>query len=289
MMHRLLLTCSALAFVFAACGSDSATPLETVRRAAAATSSADTARLHMEMETGQSGVPKISFDGAFDFDRQLLRFSLDGKTLGIPGFDSKIDAIMDVAEAPVQYMRMPGLEDELDGKHWMKIDIGAAMREACPDLDFAAILEAQSGDPTSGLQFLEGAERVDVVGEEKVRGADTTHYHVVVNVTKAAERLPEEARETMRKLAAMYTNPEQEMDVWLDGDDRVRKYEQSIDNSAIQLPDCLNTPAAQQANPFAGGTMHFVYELYDFGADVNIVLPEDSDVVDLQQIMKDAA
>lgn len=286
-MRRLLVLCSALAVVFAACGSDPPTPLELVQRASAATTEANTARMHMEMETGQAGVPKLEFDGAFDFDRQRLRFTLDGEKLGLPGFDGKLDAIMDVADTPVQYMRLPGLEDELDGKHWMKIDVGGALREVCPELDFEALLSAQSGDPTSGLQFLDGATRVEVVGQDTVRGAETTRYHVVVNVLEAAESGPEAARGTMRKLAKLYTNPEQEMDVWLDDDDRVRRYEQSIDNASVKLPDCLNNP--ETAGMFRTGTMHFVYELYDFGADVNVELPKANDVVDLQELMEDAA
>jgi hypothetical protein len=287
-MRRLFAICAALAALSSACGSDSATPLDTVRAAASETAGADTARMYMEMETGRPEIPKVNFNGVFDFERQRLSFEMDGKTLGIPGLEGKIQAIMDVAGSPVQYMRLPGLEDELDGKHWMKVDLGAAIAEVCPDVDFEALLSAQSGDPTSGLQILEGAERVDSIGEEKVRDAATTHYHVVLDVRKAAERAPEEAREALRQAAAMQTDPEQEMDVWIDGDGRVRKYEQTIDMSTVNLPDCLNTPEAQAANPFQG-TSKILYELYDFGAAANVELPAKNDIVDVQDLIEDAA
>jgi hypothetical protein len=286
MRKRLGVVCAALAAtVLASCGGGSkATPLELVRGASTETSAAKTARLHMAIETGVAGAPKVEFDGGFNFAEQRARFTLDAASMGIPGATGNIDAVMDFAGTPVQYMRIPGLAEELDGKHWMKVDLGATVRQVCPDIDLEALLSSNSGDPTSGLQTLKGATKVTTVGEEKVRGEDTTHYRVTVDVRRAADNAPESAREAMRKLAAMYTVPTQDLEVWLDGDGRVRRFDQTVDNSTLVLPDCLKT-ASPGGAPLQGNT-HVFYEMFDYGTEVNVKLPAPSDVADLQELMK---
>src|SRR5207245_1455114 len=103
------------------------------------------------------------------------------------------------------------------------------------DVDFNQIMQAQTNDPTSGLRLLRGAETVTNVGPEQVRGTGTTHYALVVNIDKAAASAPASAQDAMRKLAALYTVKDFNVDVWLDGDGRVRRFQQTIDGSTIKL------------------------------------------------------
>jgi hypothetical protein len=279
---RVLLVIALVAVFTAACGGSKATPLETVRAASTETAAAKTAAFVMKIEGGQGQLSNMSSSGAFDFDAHLAKMSLDSSKLGLPGGD-KIAAVMDFRDGVVEFLKFPGLADELDGKHWVKIDVGAAVASVCPGFDFASLLKVQSGDPTSSLQQLAAADKVDVVGKEKVRGEDTTHYKVTVDVTKAAEKAPEAARETMRKLASFYVDPVLHTDLWLDGDGRARRVVQVIDPSNLKLPDCLNV--SQAANPFKGLTT-MTYEMYDFGKDVDVTVPVANDVADLQDLMR---
>jgi hypothetical protein len=253
-----------------------------VRGASRATASAKTAAMTMKIEGGAGTLSNIDMQGDFDFDQHLGEVSLDGSKMGMSG---ELDAIMDFRDGVVEYMKIPGLAAQLGGKHWVKLDLGATVASVCPDLDFASLLKVQSGDPTSGLQQLANADKVTVVGKEKVRGEQTTHYRVEVNLAKAVENAPAEARAAMRKLAGFYVNPVQSADVWLDSDGRSRRYRQTIDSANMKLPECLT--AASSQSPFRGTTT-ITNEMYDFGKDVKVTIPAAGDVAGFQELMQQA-
>src|SRR5439155_9039287 len=120
-----------------------------------------------------------------------------------------------------------------------------------------------------------GASQVTKVGTETVREARTTHYQGTVDLDKAVQASPPQARDAMRKLADLYTVKTLPVDVWLDDHKRVRHNEQTLDASTVKLP-----PAAQANNPFTGKvTMR--YELYDFGAPIDTALPPPDQTADL--------
>jgi hypothetical protein len=236
----------------------------------------------MSVESLTGEMPSSNFGGAFDFAAHRARFSLEGGSLGLG--DTRIDAIMDFSNTFVQYLKVPGLAEQ-SGKHWMKIDVTSAMKDVCPDIDFASLLGSQSGDPTAGLYNLGAAAIAKPRGTETIRGTKTTKFHVEYDVSKLAEAAPAELRATYRQLAGFYAEPKQELDVWLDGDKRVRRLEQTIDPASLNLPKCL-TSAAQGTNPFKGAVT-VVQELYDFGTKVDITLPKANDVVDLADLVSD--
>lgn len=273
------------ALMFAACaGPADASPLAMVQEASATTAVARTARISMAVDGG--ALKNVSFDGVMDFTAQRMRLTVDGSELGIPGATGKVDAVMDFRDKAVEFIRFPGLADEFGGKHWLKIDLAAGLKSLCPDVDLTGLLQAQSGDPTSGLRMLEGAKQVTKLGGEVVRGVNTKHYHVIVDVTRAVDRAPAGEREAMRKLVDMFTSTEQSADVWLDDQGRVRRYEQAIDFTALKLPPCLSSAQAGQADPFKGAKK-IVFEMYDFGAATSIELPSAGDVVDSADVLAD--
>ena len=280
-----LLLAGAAALLFAACGDPAgASPLAMVQHSSDATAAAKTARISMTMDGGQ--LNNVSFDGIFDFAADRMQMTLDAGELGIPGATGEVEVIADFGEAAFQYVRFPGLAEMLGGKSWMKMDLAAALKTVCPDVDLTALLQAQSGDPTSGLEMLEGAERVTHLGDAEVRGERTEHYQVVVNLKKAADNAPAAEREAMRMFADMYTSPEQTADVWLDEQGRVRRYAQSIDFASMKLPSCLSSASEQEANPFKGATK-FTVEMYDFDAAPGVELPPESDVADMADVLAD--
>jgi hypothetical protein len=271
-----------LAVVAGACGGSKATPLETVRGASSATASAKSAAMSMTIKGASGALSNLSFSGGFDFDKHLAKVTIDGSKMGLPG-GGNIDAIMDFSDGAIEFMKIPGLAKELNGKHWVKLDLAATMAQACPGFDFGSLLKAQSGDPTSGLQVLTAADKVTVVGKEKVRGEQTTHYQVQVNLAKVVANAPEASRETMRKLAEFYVNPVLQQEVWIDGDGRARRVQQTVDSANMKLPDCMKAASAQ--NPFTGTTT-VTYEMYDFGKPVDVTIPVANDVADFQELMR---
>lgn len=271
-----------MAALVGACGGDKPTPLETVQGAAAETSSAKTAAISMITKGGSGSAGNLEATGLYDFDKKLMSFDIDASKLGVPGATGTVNAIMDFSDSVVQYMKFPGLEDET-GKAWLKIDLAEGIKAICPDLDFAALLKAQSGDPTAGLQNLKSAKSVTEVGKEDVRGEETTHYRVTVDVRDAAENAPADARATMREFAKAYIDPIQTTDVWIDGEGRARKSEAVTDSANLKLPDCLK--GGENTNPFKGKTT-VTFELFDFGKKVDIKIPAADDVLDIADLQE---
>ncbi|HVV37891.1 MAG TPA: hypothetical protein VHC63_14880 [Acidimicrobiales bacterium] len=270
-----------------ACGGGSkATPLEAVQAAANKTQSARTAAMTVTIAGGQGALSNTSFDGAFDFDHHLGSIEVDASKLGIPGGTGTIEAIMDVGDSFVEYMKIPQMAQET-GKHWLKLDVGAAMKSVCPDIDFTALLKNQSGDPTSGLRILDAADKVTAAGNESVRGTNTTHYQVEVNLNKVADNASADAKKTIQQLASFYANPVQNVDVWLDSDGRMRRFKQTVDTANLKLPPCLSSAQAAATNPFKG-TLSITQEMYDFGKTVDVAVPAASDVADLQDLLRQA-
>jgi hypothetical protein len=274
----LALVAAFAAIAASACGNKT-TPLETVQNASSETAGEKTASIAMTITGSAGSLKDLTMTGAYDFDKRLLSFHFDASKLGTGG-SGTIDAVMDFSDSVVQYMKLPGLEEEV-GKAWMKIDVASAVSSVCPDIDFAALLQSQSGDPTAGLQMLANAKTVKELGKEKVRGAETTHYRVTVDIRDVAEKAPAEARETMRQMASWYIDPLQTTDVWIDGDGRARRSEADVDGANLKMPDCLS--AAQSKNPF-GGKTHVSFELFDFGKKVDIKVPAANDVVDIADL-----
>ena len=279
-VKRLLVLGASLALLGGAACGNRTTPRETVQNASSETSSAKTAAIAMTISGGAGSLKNLTMNGAYDFDNRLLAFEMDASKLGIEGASGTIEAVMDFSDSVVQYMKFPGLKQEV-GKNWMKIDVAAAVASVCPDFDFAALLQSQSGDPTSGLQMLKVAKSVKELGEEKIRGEQTTHYRVTTDIRDVAAKAPEASRKTMQEMASWYVDPVQTSDVWIDGEGRARKSEVEVDSNNLKLPDCL--AASQSQNPF-NGTTKVSYELFDFGKKVDIEVPAANDVVDLADL-----
>ena len=176
-------------------------------------------------------------------------------------------------------MRSQLLSAGLGGKEWMKLDLerfGAAMGIPLTSPELAPrsaseqlrLLRAVSGDVTEH-------------GREQVRGADTTHYSATVDLLRTVESLPESQREAarrgMEKLIALSGQSKMPIDVWIDHEKRVRRFEmeQSMDQSGIEVK------------------MHMTMEYVRFGVPVEVEVPDDDDVFDatdlaLQQLNQDA-
>ncbi len=125
-----------------------------------------------------------------------------------------------------------------------------------------------TSDPTSFLAYLRGvASDVREVGHDTVRGIDTTEYDATIDLRRAIERgdASAEAREQVRAALDLLGNLDMPVKVWIDAQDRVRKFDLEMDMSG----------ALKQAGMPSGmhPLMSVVIEFHDFGLPVHVKSP----------------
>jgi hypothetical protein len=253
----------------AGCG-DKASAQEIVVKSSAATVDAGTAKVHEEISIrgGASAIPTTTVGGAMDFAAK--RGALTTKVAG-----QNVDLVID---GTTLYERIPILADQL-GTPWLKInldDIG----DLAGVQGLGNLVQSDSSDPSSTLAYLRGAGQVAEVGHEKVRGEDTTHYHAVVDLERAASASPAGQAKTLRQLAKVMGTRRQPVDVWIDGDGLVRRMTETVDYRKATFP---NVPKDQLPT-----SMSVLVEYFDFGTEVSVDVPKASEVTDLKDLLGQA-
>jgi hypothetical protein len=238
----------------------------------------------MEMELPGFAEPVVmTGNGVEDAGARRGQLSFDMSALAeLPGAGGLCSGgcVMEVVtDGTSVYMRSGLLAAGLGGKEWMKLDLerfGAAMGIPITSPEMAPrsaseqlrMLRAVSGDVTEH-------------GSEQVRGVDTTHYSATVDLLRTVESLPESQREAarlgMEKLIAVSGQSEMPIDVWIDDEERIRRFEleQAMSQAGIEVK------------------MHVAMEYVRFGVPVEIELPDNGDVFDatdlaLQQLNQDS-
>jgi hypothetical protein len=87
----------------------------------------------------------------------------------------------------------------------------------------------------------------------------------------------------MGNLADLYVAKSVPIDVWLDSQGRLRRYEQVTDPANLKLP------AQSQAAAMTAGAITIHVELFDFGSTVDVNLPPADQVADLSQLQGGAS
>ncbi|MEU6406564.1 hypothetical protein [Streptomyces sp. NPDC046985] len=150
----------------------------------------------------------------------------------------------------------------LDGKSWMKIDLGRLARSGGG---------SRASDPAETLQYVKEvlARNASRVGQETVDGTAVTHYRVSVPVTALAGGHGGSAEELKRQLGVSSLP----VDLWLDGDGRLRQERVRL----VLHPLRQRTPQKQDTEV----TSTTLLKLSDFGAAVNVTPPSAADTVDI--------
>lgn len=269
-----------LGLVVGGCGSSGPSPLALITAAPLKTTETKTAKLAIDVKmTGTQAGKDLAFtgDGAADFTHNKVQMNLDMSALGFPGLD-KAEMLLD---GTTIYMKVAALSQQLGGKPWLKIDLEAAAKQA--GVDLGSLSQLQQADPSQALDQLRGVTgEVTKVGEEKVRGEDTTHYRATVDLNKAKAKLPADQQANFQKLidaTGMTTYP---VDVWIDGDGRARRQRFAIDLSKA------TPPSTAPGTPKPTGTVTTTLELFDFGTDVSVNAPSPDQVTDLSSLLGQA-
>lgn len=231
--------------------------------AASNTQAAESARISFSGTlTGGGADGTITGEGAFAGRQGRMTMDLSGVAGGqVAGrMEMIFDELLVYMKFPSEIMQgIPG------GKEWIKVDL--AMMGEQDAFDLQQIMQLSGTDPSQSLDLLRAAGTdFREVGEEDVRGVATTHYEGTVDLEKVAEQVPEEARESYRRLMELSGQTEIPMEVWIDEDGLTRRvrYEQTLGD---------------------GTTMDLTQEYFDFGVEVDVEPPPDEDVLDITDLV----
>ena len=252
-MRRLLLALCALTLLISGCGGADGSLLAT---AVQNTEDAGGAEVAFQMEIqvpGQAQPIVMTGNGVEDAKNKLASLTFES-----PPPVGRIDLVQDDLTT---YMRSDAFSTLGGGKEWMKMDleeIGSSM-----GLDMSEIPTVQTA--SDQLRMLEAtSDGITEHGTETVRGDETTHYSATVDV----ERMPNGER-----IAELSGLEEMPVDVWIDGEDRIRRMEVKQD---------MNAGGVQMS-------MHIAVEYVRFGVPVDVDVPDDDEVFDVSELVSSAS
>jgi hypothetical protein len=160
-------------------------------------------------------------EAGFHFD-MTISASLGGKTVGIDGSGSMSErqplsgtmtlgvagtTISEIVVAPYIYVQVPGSSNS-----WYR----AAFKNLSTE-----------ENPAQTLATLRAAGSVTRVGDDELAGVATTRYHAVVDLDRVAAAAPSATRsqeaDYVSALSALTGSSDLPIDVWIDGQNRVRR------------------------------------------------------------------
>jgi len=274
---------------------------------AARTLDAGSARIAMEMRIAGgedtelaelSSVPFVRAEGVQDFDTGDGTVTLDMRAFatlagGAPDVDPS-DLTFEVRTVDgVLYLRAGALLGPLAPTEWLAMDLDAAVRDLGLGEASIARLRQQS-DPSGYVEMLAAvADDVRRVGEEEVRGVQTTHYRATVDLARLLEhglrQLPPELREhlagdgSVEGLFGAFGETFGEVafpiDAWVDGDDLLRKMAVEVDLSAL----AGGLVPGDELPP--GLSFAMTMEYFDYGVPVDVRPPPANDVTDFTDVI----
>jgi hypothetical protein len=158
------------------------------------------------------------------------------------------------------------------GKEWIKVDVDALAQMKGVELDLEQLGSFGATDPLSILDALEGVSGpLETVGREEIRGTETTHYRTTLDPAKIAAQAEaagatEDVLGSFKDALAQANLASVPLDVWVDDDGLLRRME--IDASMTQ-------------EGLGGETsMRLTFDLFDYGAEVDVQPPPADLVVD---------
>jgi hypothetical protein len=173
------------------------------------------------------------------------------------------------------YMRLPSSSSQATsithGKPWIKLDLQGV--SAALGINFSALTDSSaSSNPGQLLSYLKAASgQVTRIGAEQVQRVPTTHYRATIDYDQYASRVaPTQRAAASQSIAALERLTgvhSQVVDVWVDGQHRVRREE-------FDFHECLpGTSGSSQ--------IHLEIEFFDFGVQAMPAVPPSSEVADM--------
>jgi hypothetical protein len=267
-----ILPALAAAALSSGCGS-SASAVDPVAQAAQVTSHAGGASLAISGTVSAPGLGApvtISGGGRFNFatEEGIMTLAVGGLPASaaatIPGGSIQLQELLKSGEvyisSPLLAGRLPG------GARWLAVDLSKAAGAA--GLDPSSIA-GEGIDPGQYLQYLQAHGGTSTaVGHDLIRGVQSTHYHVQVDLLAAAEAHAGGDRAQIRaaigQLTAKLGRRTLPLDVWIDRGGLVRRI-------AISLDGLGGT----------GAGIDLALEFFAFGPTAAVTAPASSEVLEM--------
>ncbi len=262
-------------------GCGTSTTLDPIARAAAVSSQQEGARISLSVRLSSSMLPgngfAVSARGYVDERKRTGELTMDLSGIAgasaLPGGGA--GTVKLIFAYPVIYMNTPFLAGQLPaGKTWMKLDLRKAAQAA--GIDLSQLSSLNQDDPTQLLEYLRASSGgVSTVGSETLDGVPTTHYRGTLQLSDILDRLPasdrDAAKAALEKLGNGGAIP---VDVWVDGQQRVRRMQMSLGASAP-------TSATGDAGAVSGTV---TIDFTSYGAVPPIVPPPASEVFEASSL-----
>jgi hypothetical protein len=256
------------------------TPRAAVIEAANRTAEAGSSRASFEITmTGLAPQPlTMTAEGIFDSAERRGRMTMDMSELGA-GSGQDLGTAEMIFDDFVVYMKFPFLtQAQPNLKPWLKFDLRELGKQQ--GFDLGQLSQLNQNDPSQALQYLRAAsDDVTEVGEEEVRGVETTHYRMTVDLRKVVDLAPAEQREQLRAtIDQIIESSDIRMvptEVWIDEDGLARRM-------SFRYEGMRFAPGQQ-------GDMKMTMDLYDFGVEVDVDVPPKNQVTDIQELIRQGA
>ena len=241
-----------------------------LRKAASTTAEVTTQTMTLTMTT--AGMPgmgdmAITYEGSFDNVNQRGRLSMDlGDAFaasGLLGDDAgQMEVVIDGSDT---YIRSELFSTFGTGKSWLRI--------ASDELSGSSF-ESSTGArvaPGEFLKFLEGVgDEIETVGREDQRGVVTTHVKTTIDLealmAQAGGQGEAGLQETLDSLGAAAKGfGSIPIEAWIDDSGYVRRFTMTFELDGLSAGDTAMTVTVDA-------------EIYDFNVPVEIVVPDPSDV-----------
>jgi hypothetical protein len=251
-----------------------------LRAAPDAVAEAGTARVEVVMDMTMMGDSfEITATGAIDAAAEQMRMEMDMGALFDQLAESTGEAVPPglagpmemVADGSTLYMRAPMFSMMgVDG--WISMspeDLGTTAE--------GLGLGAGAYDFTQTLESLRGVDgEPEVVGQEEVRGVETTHYRATMDLAQALEEAPAEQREQLEAAFEQLGGGKDlgdvdvPVDVWIDADDLPRRMR-------------MDMGSLFAAAGMAGGEATMTMDLFDYGEPADIQVPSPGEVTPIDE------
>ncbi|MFJ2263888.1 hypothetical protein ACIOKD_37315 [Streptomyces sp. NPDC087844] len=209
------------------------------------------ARTSMEMATGGTRVT-IRGEGVYDFADQVgrLKVLLPQDPAGADGHRP----ITELLAPGALYMKNRGAGVPTD--KWVRVDTAT--------LSDGNLVTGGATDPFAAAELLRGARKATYMGRTSVAGTAVRHYRGTADLTVAARDASAGNRKALRAAAKGFATATVPFDVYLDDQGRIRKVRHRFSFVNGQQKDTV--------------AVFSTTLLYDFGAAVDVRLPETKDI-----------
>jgi hypothetical protein len=242
------------------------------------TAEAKSARVNMTMSVPGADGGEMTMSGIMGWDPTLMDMTMKGSALAADADMPKNARI--IWQNDVVYVDAgAAAAKEMDGKRWMKLDLGAMAEEAAKSGDdeltkgLTGGLEDMNQDPAQQLAMLLDSPNLKHVGSEKIDGADTEHYKGTLTV--------EEMMATNKSLDVLEPKERKEL---LAGMKKagIKGYDTEVWVNEDDLPVRMDVGVSSPE-----GTVEMSMKLSDYGAKAEVQVPPAAQTFDLMEMLKE--